>query len=76
MKNTDAEWVFITDADGSVQPSWIEHMLTGVDDSIGMIGGMVAVKDRSLLAIFERMSWLLPCLLPLVWQAMAESSSV
>lgn len=57
MKNTDAEWVFITDADGSVQPSWIEHMLTGVDDSIGMIGGMVAVKDRSLLAIFERMSW-------------------
>lgn len=57
IKNTDAEWIFITDADGAVHKNWIEHMLSGADETTGMIGGMVTVKPRSLLAIFERVSW-------------------
>lgn len=57
IKNTNAEWIFITDADGSVHPNWIEHMLSGTDETTGMIGGMVMVKPRSFLAIIERISW-------------------
>jgi cellulose synthase/poly-beta-1,6-N-acetylglucosamine synthase-like glycosyltransferase len=57
IKNTDAEWIFITDADGAVHENWIGHMLSGVDETTGMIGGMVTVKDKSFLAILERTSW-------------------
>lgn len=57
IENTDAEWIFITDADGSVHKNWIEHMLSEADETTGMIGGMVIVKDKSFLAILERMSW-------------------
>lgn len=51
------EWVCITDADGTVAPSWVRHLLGRVDGRTGMCGGTLVVRDTTLLAITERMSW-------------------
>lgn len=57
IKESTNEWVFITDADAEVDPNWLRHMLSGVDEKTGIIGGMLNVKPLSFLAIIEQMSW-------------------
>lgn len=56
-RHATGEWIFITDADGEVHPGWIRHMLSGTNEKTGMIGGMVAVKDVSPVAVVERCTW-------------------
>lgn len=57
ISNADGDWIFITDADGEVQPQWLRHMLSRADEKTGMIGAMLSVKPVSFLAVLERMSW-------------------
>lgn len=57
IKNSESEWILITDADGEVPSLWVRHMLSRVDGKTGMIGGMLSVKPSSLIGIFERISW-------------------
>ena len=51
------DWVFITDADASVHPQWLRHMLGRVTARTGMVGGVVAVDAQGALGTTERMSW-------------------
>lgn len=56
-KHAEGEWIFITDADAIVPPGWIDHMLGKTTEKSGMIGGMLTVKDSSVVALFEGASW-------------------
>lgn len=51
------EWVLITDADATVQPGWVRHMLGRVTSGTGMVGGAVAVEAVGLVGTIERVSW-------------------
>jgi len=50
------EWLFITDADGVVDPGWIKYMLSGTDSKTGLLGGVIMVQGNSLLAKLEKAS--------------------
>ncbi len=56
-KHAKGEWLFITDADAQVPSKWIKEMLKQVDDSTGVIGGMLAVNDIGILGKLERNTW-------------------
>jgi 1,2-diacylglycerol 3-beta-glucosyltransferase len=51
------EWVLITDADATVPPQWIRHLLGRAKPETGMVGGTVAVTDSGAIGIVERVSW-------------------
>jgi 1,2-diacylglycerol 3-beta-glucosyltransferase len=51
------EWVLITDADASVHPQWLRHMLGRVTPATGMVGGVVVVEADGALGKTERVSW-------------------
>ncbi|MEX0691735.1 MAG: glycosyltransferase [Gemmatimonadales bacterium] len=51
------DWLFITDADGAVPPGWVRHMLSGVNDRIGIIGGMMVGVGGTWPGLVERVSW-------------------
>lgn len=51
------DWVFITDADAIVQPSWIKACLSNADENTGMLGGTLIVKPTSFLGKVERTCW-------------------
>ena len=57
MQHATGEWIFITDADGRVQPEWITHMLSGDLSKVGMIGGVLAIRAKGLLGRIERAVW-------------------
>ncbi|MGV3708976.1 MAG: glycosyltransferase [Gemmatimonas sp.] len=51
------EWVLITDADGTVRPEWIRHLLGYADAKTGIVGGALVVRPEGLLGKVERMAW-------------------
>lgn len=51
------EWLFITDADGTVHPQWLRAMLSRVKSDTGMVGGTLLVRDTGPLGRMERVSW-------------------
>lgn len=57
MQHATGEWIFITDADGRVEPEWIIHMLSGDLSEVGMIGGVLAIRANGLLGRIERAVW-------------------
>ena len=48
------DWVFITDADAAVHPSWIRHMLGRATPRTGMTGGTVVVDADGTVGTIER----------------------
>lgn len=51
------DWVLITDADATVHPQWIRHMLGRVTAETGMVGGVLAVEPTGFVGILESLSW-------------------
>lgn len=51
------DWVFITDADASVHPQWIRHLLGRTEERTGAVGGSLAVEPEGIVGIIERVSW-------------------
>ncbi len=51
------DWVFITDADASVHPQWLRHMLGRATEKTGMVGGTVVVDAIGAIGTVERVSW-------------------
>ena len=56
-KHAKGDWLFITDADGEPRPSWIKETLSYIDENTGVIGGMLCIKDDSLVGMLERNTW-------------------
>lgn len=58
MTQTKGEWVFFTDADTIVAPSWLRSMLQNAGDETGIIGGPLTVKDQgTLVSRIEKSVW-------------------
>lgn len=58
MTQTKGEWVFFTDADTIVTPSWLRSMLQNAGDETGIIGGPLTVKDQgTLVSQLEKSFW-------------------
>lgn len=57
MKHATGDWVFITDADGEVNPLWLSHSLSVIDENTGMIGGAIVVKPEGFQGKLERATW-------------------
>lgn len=55
-KQAKGEWLFITDADAVLHPDWIQHMLSGTNDKIGLIGGMMTIALKGIVSVIEKMS--------------------
>jgi cellulose synthase/poly-beta-1,6-N-acetylglucosamine synthase-like glycosyltransferase len=64
-RRATGEWLFITDADGEVNPGWVRHMLSGAGPRDGVLGGLVTVKGRTSLAVAEKVAW--GYALPFAW---------
>ncbi|MEQ9426683.1 MAG: glycosyltransferase [Cyclobacteriaceae bacterium] len=45
------EWLFIVDADAKLHPDWISHMVHGIDDKTGMIGGLILTEEDSYFSL-------------------------
>ena len=45
------EWLFIVDADARVHPDWLSHMLDGIDEKTGMIGGMIMTEEEGYFSV-------------------------
>jgi cellulose synthase/poly-beta-1,6-N-acetylglucosamine synthase-like glycosyltransferase len=52
------DYLFITDADVIVEPTWITSMLTYFTGSVGVITGVTAVEGESLFAKLQNAEWL------------------
>lgn len=57
ISKSEGEWIFITDADAEAPSGWLRHMLSRTNEKTGMIGGMLSVKQSSILSFIERSSW-------------------
>ena len=57
-RKAKGEYLFITDADVIVEPTWIKSMLHYFTGSVGVITGVTAVEGRSLFAGFQNAEWL------------------
>jgi cellulose synthase/poly-beta-1,6-N-acetylglucosamine synthase-like glycosyltransferase len=51
------DWVAITDADGTVHPDWLLHLMGDIPDDIGMVGGSLVVEPRGWVGRVESISW-------------------
>lgn len=54
----NGDFLFITDADMTVVPTWIKSMLTYFTTEIGIITGVTAVTGKSLFAKLQNAEWL------------------
>jgi cellulose synthase/poly-beta-1,6-N-acetylglucosamine synthase-like glycosyltransferase len=58
----NGELLFITDADGEVPPNWIQSMLRGLDENIGLIGGYVQTDTKeekgTLFSRLQSIDWI------------------
>ena len=50
------EWLFITDADATVPPNWIQHMLYRTNQNSGLIVGTTETINKSFLATLEKIA--------------------
>ena len=57
--HADAEWIFISDADATLPHTWIESMLTGVDERTACIAGPLNVPSTKLRGIIEKLAYAL-----------------
>ena len=64
-RKASGEWLFFTDADCVLPPSWIESMLESVDESTGMIGASVRIEEMKqperTFTILQKLDWLFFC---------------
>ncbi|TFV93188.1 glycosyltransferase [Algoriphagus kandeliae] len=56
-KESQGEYLFFTDADCQVPPSWIEALLGGFSEKAGMVIGVTQVKGGNLLGKFQELDW-------------------
>lgn len=56
--NTKGNYLFITDADSTVEPAWIKTMLSFFKPGVGVITGVTAVKSKSLFSALQNAEWL------------------
>jgi cellulose synthase/poly-beta-1,6-N-acetylglucosamine synthase-like glycosyltransferase len=56
-RHAAGEWLFITDADGTVAPGWLRHMLSRATPRTGIIGAMMVGRGGTLVGTLERASW-------------------
>ena len=54
----NGEFLFITDADITMKPTWIKTMLPYFTAEVGVISGVVATKGASLFAKLQNAEWL------------------
>jgi len=52
------EYLLITDADSTVEPTWVKTMLSYFEPGVGVITGVTVVKGRSLFAALQNAEWL------------------
>ena len=45
------DWLFIVDADAKVDPKWLKCMLSGTDDKVGMIGGLIMTDEKGYFTV-------------------------
>jgi cellulose synthase/poly-beta-1,6-N-acetylglucosamine synthase-like glycosyltransferase len=57
-KHAKGEFLFFTDADIALPPTWIRGMLNGFESNTGMLNGITGVKNTSFLANMQNMEWL------------------
>lgn len=57
IRYATGEWLFITDADGTVEPQWIRAMLSGVTPQVGMVGGTLRIEGDGVVAKTEQTAW-------------------
>ncbi len=58
IKKAKGEYIFITDADISVPPTWLRSMLLGMDDTTALVTGTSVVEGKGLLAYLQQIDWL------------------
>ncbi|MBC8088964.1 MAG: glycosyltransferase [Phycisphaerae bacterium] len=51
------EWLFVTDADGTVHSQWLRALLSRAGPETGMVGGTLLVQNTGTLGQMERMAW-------------------
>ena len=52
------EYFFFTDADVVVPESWIEGMLGGFKEGVGMVSGVTGIREEGMWAYFQRLDWI------------------
>lgn len=52
----NGEWLFITDADCEIPPTWLLHMLDGVDKNTGIITGAMDTLNPHFIGTLERLA--------------------
>lgn len=57
-KNAKGDYLFFTDADIKVPCNWIEEMLNGFQDNIGLVSGVTAIEGESYSARFQLLDWI------------------
>lgn len=57
-RKASGQYLFITDADMIVEPTWVIAMLTYFTNNVGVITGVTAVEGTSLFARLQNAEWL------------------
>ncbi|WP_051359832.1 glycosyltransferase [Adhaeribacter aquaticus] len=56
-KQATSDYFFITDADISLPPNWVQNMLGGLENNVGIITGITTIKGDSLFQRFQAIDW-------------------
>jgi len=60
VKQCKADYIFVTDADIEVSPSWIAHLLPFLmQDKVGMVSGTTVVDGKSYFEKWQGLEWML-----------------
>jgi cellulose synthase/poly-beta-1,6-N-acetylglucosamine synthase-like glycosyltransferase len=57
IKNAKGEFIFTTDADCEVKPTWIKEMLKYYDNDTGVVGSYTIMKPVGLNSGFQSLDW-------------------
>ena len=58
IKKTKGEFIFTTDADCEVKPSWIREMMKYYDDKTGVVSSYSIMKPLGLNSGFQSLDWI------------------
>lgn len=50
------EWLFITDADAVIPPTWVKHMLSGLEENAGMIVAPTFTRHHNFVTLLEKIA--------------------
>lgn len=57
-KQAKGEYLFFTDADIKVPPHWIEEMLSGFSENVGLVSGVTAIEGEGFFSRFQLLDWI------------------